>query len=177
MMVPLVWCHHIFKNLLTKHYFLIWTKRHCKCKVHLGIVGRAHGNQLVFSAAKAPKGSWLIKFSASESPLNCKHLWHGQSQAGHCQNLWKDTKRVRLTERFNILAPRPNIVEVKTVDTMSKNMVNKYMYRREHTDSYLQNDIIILLRKTTAKGSSAESHWTDLGVTAVREIPDFVPVG
>lgn len=45
----------------------------------------------VVNNPKAPKGSWVIKFSASESPLDCKLLWHGQSQAGHCQDLREET--------------------------------------------------------------------------------------
>lgn len=40
---------------------------------------------------KAPKGLWVMKFSASGSPLDCEGLWHGQGQVGHCQNLKDET--------------------------------------------------------------------------------------
>lgn len=57
------------------------------------------------------------------------------------------------------------------------NMADKCINRKKHADTYLQNDVIIFLRETNSEGSSAESHRTHLGVTAVREIPDFVPIG
>lgn len=71
--------------------------------------------------AKAHKGSWIIKFSASESPLDCKHLWHGQSQVGHCQNLReeKDTEFDWQNCCCCFFKQRPDIVEA--VDKMSKN--------------------------------------------------------
>lgn len=47
----------------------------------------------------------------------------------------------------------------------------------KHKDTYLQNDIIVFRRKTNTRGKSAESYRTHLGVAAVREIPDFVPIG
>lgn len=119
----------------------------------------------------------IFKVSASKSPLDCKHLRHGQSQAGHCQDLREEKKyifleRVKLNkdwgkrwEKANGLTNTLNhgTKSLRPLRTGSKKTAQKIFFRLviEHENFHIERKYQTV-KKATLSICQVEDNFSQL---------------